>query len=772
MSVLDSSTSLGAPEAPIAAEPAPGKAPLTDPELHFLTPGGPDKPAGTLDARGRTFLQALRRRWRSACLRGLLAALALAAATYWAWPARYTARALIQLLPQNSLAAGSGGPQEDFAAFRTTQAALLCSRPVLQAALARPGIADLPEVRRFADPVGWMEKTVAVDDARDSEILAVNLSGSQPEDLAAVLNALVESYVQETIQQKTALRSGPAAQLQQKYQQYRQTVRQQQQELQEREGHSGAASAGSAPLDGPASAERLADAKQNRRHIQEELETARAELSAAREQQKRESTSGSLESAIEEYLKKDPAARVHQARLTELDDRIARIEELATPAVREELLERPRQERDRERAALAACRDAARRALAAPVSPREQAELTARINRLAEQVAKLTHEEQTLSRQVEHLEETLRRHPPSSPSPDQTSQDTLGLRAELARSEAALHKIGERLELLQSEPMTPLAAVLQPALPPRIPDRGQPLAVAGLAASGSFFLVVYALGRREFQSQKVYGLEDLHSRGLAVIGAVPALPPRALRLALRSELVSMGSAPGSLNSGPSFGPAPRDARGGERQLYWQSLLLESIDTLRAQLLRMADSTGLRVFMITSALSGEGKTSLACHLAAGLARAWRKTLLVDGDLREPQIHQHFDIALDPGLSEVLRGEAELDEAIRPTALPRLWLLSAGRWDSYAVQALAQAEMQQLFDSLKEQYDFIILDSSPVLSVADALSLGQHVDGVVLSVLTDHSRLPAVRGAHHRLSALGIRVLGTVLHGAREEITGVK
>ena len=93
----------------------------------------------------------------------------------------------------------------------------------------------------------------------------------------------------------------------------------------------------------------------------------------------------------------------------------------------------------------------------------------------------------------------------------------------------------------------------------------------------------------------------------------------------------------------------------EKDHYWYSLLLESIDATRTMLVHAARSGSHRVIMIASALPGEGKTSLASHLATSLARSGQKTLLIDADLRCPSIHRLFDLAPDPGLSELLRGE---------------------------------------------------------------------------------------------------------------------
>jgi capsular exopolysaccharide synthesis family protein len=229
--------------------------------------------------------------------------------------------------------------------------------------------------------------------------------------------------------------------------------------------------------------------------------------------------------------------------------------------------------------------------------------------------------------------------------------------------------------------------------------------------------------------------------GINLLGALPNLPARAR------------------------GPLPQDAR--PRDLAWQNRLNEAVDAIRTRLLHESRAGETRVIMVTSAVSGEGKTSLAGQLAASLARAWKNTLLVDGDLRHPAAHRLFDASQEPGFSELLRGEVTAAAAVRPTPLSRLWLMPAGQWDSHAVQALAQDQVKSLLTQLKEHYDFVVIDSCPVLPVADSLLLGQHVDAVVFSVLRDVSRIPAVHAAGQRLSQLGIRVLGAVAIGVNEE-----
>jgi capsular exopolysaccharide synthesis family protein len=168
-------------------------------------------------------------------------------------------------------------------------------------------------------------------------------------------------------------------------------------------------------------------------------------------------------------------------------------------------------------------------------------------------------------------------------------------------------------------------------------------------------------------------------------------------------------------------------------------------------------------MITSAESGEGKTTLATHLATSLARTGLKTLVIDGDLRCPTIHRLFDLPPEPGLSELLRGEFGLDDVIAPTSVVELKVLAAGRYDQAAIRNLAQGGLGPIFTRLKEQFDFVIVDSSPLLPVADGLLIAQQADAVLFSILRDVSRKTKVFAAYQRLSKLAVPILGAVVTG---------
>ncbi len=142
--------------------------------------------------------------------------------------------------------------------------------------------------------------------------------------------------------------------------------------------------------------------------------------------------------------------------------------------------------------------------------------------------------------------------------------------------------------------------------------------------------------------------------------------------------------------------------------------LESFDAIRTQLLRDDGAEAARVVMVTSATPGEGKTTVAGHLASSLARAGRKTLLIDGDLRRPGVHQLFELPMQPGFSEVLLGEVEAADAVQTTTQDGLSVLAAGQWDREVMQALARDGLEGIFEKLREEFDFIVVDSHPVLA----------------------------------------------------------
>ena len=198
--------------------------------------------------------------------------------------------------------------------------------------------------------------------------------------------------------------------------------------------------------------------------------------------------------------------------------------------------------------------------------------------------------------------------------------------------------------------------------------------------------------------------------------------------------------------------------------------MEAIDTVRTMLLHAVGPTGSRVLLVTSAAPGEGKTTLTGCLAESLARAGYRTLLVDGDLRRPTAHGRYGTPPGPGVAEILRGEASVLACCHGVDSLGLWVLPAGRASAAASELLPKGGWQWLVQEARELFDFVVVDTAPLLAVVDPLLMAQACDGVVLAVLRDVSRMDLLADAANRLRTLEIPILGCVVHRAYRPPTG--
>ena len=173
----------------------------------------------------------------------------------------------------------------------------------------------------------------------------------------------------------------------------------------------------------------------------------------------------------------------------------------------------------------------------------------------------------------------------------------------------------------------------------------------------------------------------------------------------------------------------------------------------------------RCVLITSAIGGEGKTTLAAQLAARCGNAGMSTLLIDSDFRRAALCPLLDVPEGPGLSDVLKDEATIDEVAIPVQGGTFYLLPAGTPVQDTGRLLQSPKFGQLMSQLRQLYDLIIIDSPPVLPVPDALILGRWADGAVIAARYDISRFPQVERARRQLDNAGIAVLGTVINGMR-------
>src|SRR5262249_35291811 len=248
-----------------------------------------------------------------------------------------------------------------------------------------------------------------------------------------------------------------------------------------------------------------------------------------------------------------------------------------------------------------------------------RAKFDATLGGMQQQGGALTKQEEGLGKEVKQLEVEAEKIGSSS-----TELEMLG--ADVKRAETTFPQMAGALARRKADLKSlPRVSLYQEAAALRKDRKRQLMAMIG-APLVAFLGVCFGVSWWEFRGRRIQTPDEvLTGLGMRVVGSVPALP-RNVAVPLLPE------------------------GGGQTEL--EHSVLESIDGIRTLLLRESSVEATRVLMVTSAVSGEGKTTLATHLAGSLARAGRRTLLIDCDLRRPSIHQLFELPPQPGLSEVL------------------------------------------------------------------------------------------------------------------------
>ena len=187
-----------------------------------------------------------------------------------------------------------------------------------------------------------------------------------------------------------------------------------------------------------------------------------------------------------------------------------------------------------------------------------------------------------------------------------------------------------------------------------------------------------------------------------------------------------------------------------------SILLEGRESIRG-----------KVYVITSPSAGEGKTSVTCNLGIALAQANRRVLLIDGDLRRPRLHKSMAISNDCGLRDVLRGDADyetgsIDRFCRASQVPNMFILPSGSGTEEPSGLLYSARLRPLLDRLTGEFDVVLIDSPPVLHLADARILAGSSDGVILVLRARSTDRETAMNARDLFQHDQARIVGTILN----------
>lgn len=209
-------------------------------------------------------------------------------------------------------------------------------------------------------------------------------------------------------------------------------------------------------------------------------------------------------------------------------------------------------------------------------------------------------------------------------------------------------------------------------------------------------------------------------------------------------------------------PAGPGAKWGELD----SLIAESFrSAVTSILLAGRSDSGQRVIVVTSAHPQAGKTTAVFSLGLGLAESGRKVLLIDGDLRRPRLGQIFGVQDSDGLSNILTGDGkdnDVKNLVRSTGIPGLSILPSGGMPQNVARALHSVRLDDVLKLMREEYDFVLVDSPPMIPLTDARLLGQHADGVILICRSGQTTMDQLITTRRRLAEDGIHVMGTILN----------
>ena len=697
------------------------------PRLYSAPSRPSEPPPETEGGGGLKPLAYLKYRWATVVFLGAAVGGVLATAAYTLIPAKYTTYSIIRVSPQDPRIYYNEDPhgRGDFASYLKTQAGMLRSHHVLNAAIRDPEIAALPMLKEQPDPVRFLEEELLIDFQDGSELIKPKLSGDDPRALTMIVNAIHSAFFREIVEAERTRKQARLKQMEN-------AVTKMQGELEKKFA---------VPVDQPGDqpAESLPGVGPNLAASQ--VARLREKLSSVEEQQRK------LEDEKKRYTHRlanveaelPPVPGGYVAQL-ENDPQIAGIN-VQVAKWQKQLAYQLQLNADPEKPTAKDLRQKIGDAAQDRERVRTERVEEYRKSRMDEYVRGLKTESEKLDAELEGLvfvrDRTIKDMkeyeaklakilPPTDKPKDLDKVDTL-TRSEIV--EGMIQK-GNLLKLELSAPSR-VTSFQEAALPMKREVKKQLL---GTAAAGLIGFAMVGLGVVAFESRVKRAM---------TVGDVQ-----------RATL------------GPILGAIPRVETATGRPTPDLALAEEGIEKVRANLMLQFGRPSGKVIVIASAVGDEGRPFFARELALSFARAGGRTLLADFDLRTPRLHETFDVPNERGFCELLMGTCDLSAAA--TVLPwGIAFLPAGRWADAVRQHLSFERIADLLGDLRGQFDYVIVNSHPILSVAETAHAGRAADAVVLTVEKYESRLPLVSRAQEKIAALAPEAFGVVVLGASRD-----
>ena len=678
-------------------------------------------------------LHGFRRKWLLAIAAGILCGGIAASAGWFLWVPRFTASAYLRLASQQPVVmfeTADSSKQTPFDIYKGTQRELIRNRFVLNAALRNPAVAKLAIVREQIDPIEWLQKNLAVSFPGNAEILEVAMKGENGPAITAIVNATCEAYMEEVVKVEYGLRRNRLQNLEKVREDADEKIRRKRAEFRSLTETLGTG-------DSQAATQKQTIALENYGYLRTQLLEVQfrrlcAETKLATEQPYLEAQASTKISAQKVQFAVDSHPDIVAA--TDLVNQQKELHEAVSQRLvpgQDKLSERYRRNIETAEKRLVDLR--------ARLHPKVQDELGRQLGSDASVVLNnLKLEIEALRLQDENLSQQVNKLAKEAHQIGRSSVDLEMMRPEISNLESIRNQLATEIESLRVElASASRVEIVSLAEVPKNLDAKKRVQNAAMFGAVAFFLPLFGICWLDTRKKRVNSAAEVtDGLGLRMIGSMPLLPQRAHR--------SLGGESG-MNS-------------------WSQLLLESVDSIREVIMREHTCRGTKVVMVTSALGGEGKTTIASQMALSFARCGYRTVLVDFDLWRPSTHLVLNQSVSPGLAEYLRSEREIDEILLPTNHTNLFHVAAGLAEGGECPRLlsrGKPRVEQILKRLRDSFDMVVVDTSPVLPVVDSLIVGQFVDTALISVMRDVSEGPRVIEAVHRLERLGVPVLGCVV-----------
>lgn len=694
----------------------------SQPARRYAEPPGQPSPAMLIQA-----LRAALRWWKIALPTGLVLAAGGIAAVLANFEKQYRSAALLQIQDQPTHLAYP--THEDPTRYVQNQLQLIRSPLVLGPAISDPAAAAITELQEQKDPIGWLSRRIRVVNVGDSELFEVSFDSSQPERGAPLVNAVVASYLTlrgehdstrnqrmlEVLDEEKELRSQEVTRL-------RENVRELSREILGKDPFTGQQTAEVVLTSHPLQAllTQLINAQVESKMLDVQLRSHR------QSNEKRDLTipAAIVAATVDRHPEVSTLKQQHADLIATLD----RIEEVSVHGKKDPSYARTQREANKMDESLARTRKSLTPQILAELEAEAAMQRDTELAKMEQALAKAQAAEELLKAEYEAQAKTL----------GETGSQSLELefaKAELAREERVFELIAQRAVALRTETRAPARVTLmKPATPPLVPLETFPLKkvamalLLGLCAPFGIAVLWERWVRRIANAEQL----DQQTR-VRVVGEVARLPARRYAT---TELT-------------------------HRDL---SLFEESVDSLRTCIVLGHGNADVHVIAVASAVSGEGKTSVAAQLAVSIARATGEaTLLIDADIRSPDVHEIFQISNDVGLANILEANSALEDCVNRDWSELVHVLPAGRASANPHTLINSQRFRNLLQEVRGKYNHVIIDTPPILLASESLAIAKEADGTLLCTMRDFSRESQVNSATSRLEAVGARILGAVLSG---------